>query len=326
MHDQVRQIAMMQQQLEQQGAAIYHAQQQAAQATQAAPRGGDSNAIKPPKPDTFDGRNVDTFLYSLDKLFSFYNYHSEASSESKVALAVTFFRGSALRWYKYAEHMDVNNELTQWPKFTEALRAHFQASNTETIVRNKLAALRQLASVSRYNDLYNELIIEVLDIDQRSKVDMYVRGLKREVQLHVSLQSPATLEEAQRIAMNVDNIIHETGFTRAQPRSNTNFKHKSNNNRHFNNRGSGRSYNNYNSSSTPMELGQVEDGVMQDEYERDDDAAVTLAQANYQGRQRMSAEEQKQLMRDGRCFTCKQPGHLSRDCPNRNRQQHSKND
>ena len=42
-----------------------------------------SNAIRPPKPDTFDGRHCDTFIYSLEKLF---DYHGETDSERRVAV------------------------------------------------------------------------------------------------------------------------------------------------------------------------------------------------------------------------------------------------
>ena len=31
----------------------------------------------------------------------------------------------------------------------------------------------------------------------------------------------------------------------------------------------------------------------------------------------MSADERATLLREGKCFKCKLPGHLSRDCPDR---------
>ena len=282
-----------------------------------------TNAIRPPKPDTFDGRQCDTFIYSLEKLFE---YHGESNSERRVALAVTFLRGSALRWYKCAELQDTSRQLTQWPNFIQALKAFFEASNTETLVRNKLANLKQMTSVAKYNDLFNGLIIEVTDLDPRSKLDMYMRGLKPQVQLHVTLKEPLTLETAQRVALNVDGILVETGFVRnAQPRENK-FKsgNRSNNNRN-NNRFNRSSNHSTSSQHVPMELGQAQDESHQDEYEHEDESTVASAQANYKGTNRLSADEQKRLMREGRCFSCGEFGHLSRDCPQRNRS-HPKND
>ena len=284
-----------------------------------------SSSLKPPKPDTFDGRNCDTFIYSMSKLFSF---HGETDSERKVSLAVTYLRGSALRWYKCAEQQDSNGLLQQWPAFVEALKAFFEANNTQTLVRNKLANLKQLTSVARYNDAYNSLIIEVLDVDSRSKLDLYMRGLKPNVALHVTLKEPTDLETAQRVALNVDNILMETGFARSsQPRENNNNKFKNNNrNNHRNNNRFNRSSNNYNSNSqsVPMELGQAEDETQHDDQEQDDNVVV-LAQANYKGHNRLSAEKQQKMMREGRCFTCGETGHVARECPQRNRS-HPKND
>ena len=283
-----------------------------------------SNPIRPPKPDTFDGRHCDTFIYSLEKLF---DYHGEMNSERRVALAVTFLRGSALRWYKCAERQDTTRQLQQWPSFIQALKDFFEAANTETLVRNKLANLRQLSSVAKYNDLFNGLIIELNDLDPRSKLDMYMRGLKPQVQLHVTLKEPHSLETAQRLALNVDGILVETGFARpSQSNESGKFKsgNRSNNNRHHNNRGRSH-HQSSGGQSTPMELGQAEQDSQQFEYEQEDESTVASAQSNYKGTNRLSSDEQKKLMREGKCFSCGEFGHIARECPQRLRQ-HPKND
>ena len=281
-----------------------------------------SCAIRPPKPDTFDGRHCDTFIYSLEKLF---DYHGETNSARRVALAITYLRGSALRWYKCAEKQDTNRQLQQWDSFIIAMRSHFEASNIETLVRNKLANLKQLTSVAKYNDLFNSLIIEIADLDPRSKLDMYIRGLKPQVQLHLTLKEPTNLESAQRLALNIDGILVETGFARGSNQRNNN-QNKSGN-RYRNNRFNRSNNHSYRSStqSVPMELGQAEDEMAHEDDEQDGDTIVASAQSNYKGQNRLSAEDQKRLMREGKCFNCGKQGHLARDCPNRERY-HQKND
>ena len=281
-----------------------------------------ATSIRPPKPDTFDGRHCDTFIYSLEKLFE---YHGETNSARRVALAVTFLRGSALRWYKCAEKQDTIRQLQQWDSFIAAMRSHFEASNIETLVRNKLANLKQLTSVAKYNDLFNGLIIEIADLDPRSKLDMYIRGLKPQVQLHLTLKEPTSLELAQRIALNIDGILVETGFAKGFNQRD-NHQHKSGN-RTRNHRFSKSNNHSYRSSSqsVPMELGQAEDGTTTDDFEQDDNTIVASAQSNYKGHNRLSAEDQKRLMREGKCFNCGKQGHLARDCPNRE-SHHPKND
>jgi len=120
--------------------------------------------LKPPKPECFDGKNVGTFLFSLEKIYSFYGIHDE----HKVNLAVTYFRGPALRWYRYVESQSKNKSgLNDWNLFTGMLKRHFESANTETIIRNKLNSLRQIGSVSKYNDIFNSLIIELLEVDEK---------------------------------------------------------------------------------------------------------------------------------------------------------------
>jgi hypothetical protein len=239
-----------------------------------------TSSLKPPKPDTFDGKHVDTFIYALEKLFEFHH----VQDEKKVDYAVTYFRGSALRWFKYVEHQYAGQEgFKLWNNFTQVLRKHFEAANTETVVRNKLNAVRQMASVSIYNDLFNSLIIELLDIDEKTKIDMYCRGLKTAIQLHVSLKGPKTLEEAQTTAMNVDNIMNES------------YGYRSNGKR----QGNGSTYNKPSSASTsvPMELGNTEESV-----------------AYIGTNSRLSPEEMKKLRLEKRCFKCKKTGHIARKC------------
>jgi hypothetical protein len=238
--------------------------------------------LKPPKPETFDCRHVDTFIHALEKIFQFH----KINDMQKVDYAVTYLRGSALRWYKYVEHQYVDhNAVKYWSQFTMLLRKHFEAANTETVVRNKLNSLKQLTTVSKYNDLYNGLIIEVLDIDEKSKIDMYCRGLKQDIRLQVSLREPKSLEDAQNAAMNIDNILHATNGIR-------------NCRRH----GDGSRFSSNNSSScgslVPMEIGNTEEET------------VAYVSTN----SKLSPEEFEKLRREKKCFKCKKTGHVARRC------------
>ena len=81
-----------------------------------------TSSLKPPKPDNFDGNNVDTFLFGLEKILAFHNI----PNENKVQLAVTYFRGPALRWYRYIEHQTSNAAIiNDWQLFSEMLKRHF---------------------------------------------------------------------------------------------------------------------------------------------------------------------------------------------------------
>ena len=249
-----------------------------------------NSGLKPPKPDTFDGRHVDTFLFSLDKIFGYYRIEDE----NKVKLAVTYFRGAALRWYKYVEHQyQGKSELKDWNRFTALMKKHFEAANTETAVRNKLNSLRQFASVSKYNDMFNTLIIELLGIDERTKIDMYCRGLKPSIQLHVSLRAPQTLEEAQATALNVDNIFSENGMAFRKNGFNSGW-----------NNARPREFKTSGNSSIPMELGNTEQYIEE----------TSVNNIERPGFKKLTDDEKSQLRKENKCFKCRKVGHMANKC------------
>lgn len=262
-----------------------------------------NKGLKPPQPDVFKGSSVDTFLFSIEKAFEFY----EIDESRKVATAVNYFRDAALRWFKFMERQ-FQQSPPSWNEFKTQLIQHFKASNTETVVRNRLNNLRQIGSVVSYNDAFNRLIIELPDIDDNTKIDMYCRGLKQQIQLHVRLRTPESLNIAQTVAMNVDNIIGATSYSKEK--SFTTTPKPAIGNGRF---GTNSSF----TTSTPMELGNTEQVEVEDEESGQE--VATIIPRLYKGNNKLSENEIQKLMKEKKCFKCKKGGHIARRCPNQSK-------
>jgi hypothetical protein len=258
-----------------------------------------NKGLKPPQPDVFRGSSVDTFLFSIEKAFEFY----EIDESRKVATAVNYFRDAALRWFKFMEKQ-FQQSPPQWKEFKTYLIQHFKPSNTDIVVRNKLSNLRQIGSVVAYNDAFNRLIIELPDIDENTKIDMYCRGLKQQIQIQVRLRTPESLNIAQTVAMNVDNIISATSYSKGK--SLAPLTKPTNGNGRF---GTNSSF----ITTTPMELGNTEQ-VENDHNESEKEVAAIISR-RYKGNNKLSDDEIQKLITERKCFKCKRTGHIARRCP-----------
>lgn len=112
--------------------------------------------LKPPPPDMFEGKNVDRFV---DRIEIQFNYYKIAES-NKIEVAARYFEGASSDWYKY---LCSNRDVSQlnWNQFKELLIKQFKATNVQQVVRNKLRSLKQYASVAKYNELFNGLIVQL---------------------------------------------------------------------------------------------------------------------------------------------------------------------
>jgi hypothetical protein len=72
---------------------------------------------------------------------------------------------------------------------------------------NKLDRLSQTRSVFDYASRYNTLMLELPNMDDGDRVHFFIRGLKPEIRLHVTLHKPATLHEAVELAIQADGLL-----------------------------------------------------------------------------------------------------------------------
>jgi hypothetical protein len=210
---------------------------------------------------------------------------------------------------------ETNNKhalCTNWEDLCALLRKLLGPANTDITGRAQLRTLRQTSSVQNYTDVYLRIVrsmdTPMQDIDLR---ESYIGGLKPGVQQHVRQKEPTTFHDAQTAASLYDKTIF--GLYK---------------------KGSS-------SDHAPMELGSASTSRHSRPHRPPSRPAPSRSPSPHARRsstparpQRspspgprlcaLTAEERARCIKDGLCFRCRQPGHMTSDCPKSAGQQRSK--
>ena len=98
--------------------------------------------------------------------------------------------------------------IENWDAFESAVLSEFQSLDLQKSVRDKLDNLKQQGTVTEYVRRCRELALQITDMAPADLLHRFIRGLKPEVQKEVELRSPATWEEAVRLAERADAVIY----------------------------------------------------------------------------------------------------------------------
>jgi hypothetical protein len=326
LQQQVQQQAMQQQQQ-------FAHMQQAAMAQAAAVAAGAPAAAAPrslPKiapvikfKGTMGGA-ADTWNSAMVQQFVYYGITDEAT---KLRMAAGNLEGDALTWYNSIPHVSAP---TTWNEFMEQLYRRFRPVAAVLIARQSLAKLRMGPghSVSAYTHRFQTILTAINDMSAADQVFQYTYGLTPALASHVWEKHPATLAEAIEVAASKEATQGLTAGRGAGPS-------------HFRS-GAGAS-----SGSVPMDINHIAHGGAEDEeseaaprFHEEPSAArmESLLLAKFEAmEQRLAALSSKpapsnssnksgdrvpglkpgdieRLMKEGRCFRCKQTGHRKADC------------
>jgi len=126
------------------------------------------------------------------------------------------------------------------------------------------------------------VFLEIPDIGEGEMLDRFVRGLKNPVAQEVRVRGADTFDRAVAIAERYDSATFKRDY------GGNNHHTRDNNNNGY-------------SQGVPMELGAAE-------------------QSNGKVFNRLTPELRIQLIREGKCLYCRQPGHMALNCPNKRTQ------
>ncbi|GKB20454.1 ty3-gypsy retrotransposon protein [Tanacetum coccineum] len=136
----------------------------------------------------FDGSNPLDWIFQADNFFDY--YHTPVAN--RTAYSVFYFTGEALSWYK---HLAMNGMLGTWETFTRELEIRFGPSSYENHEAT-LFKLKQTTTVSLYQTEFERLSNRVNGLSGQTLKNIFISGLKKEIQNEIALLKPISLHQA----------------------------------------------------------------------------------------------------------------------------------
>eukprot|EP00877_Chromochloris_zofingiensis_P014786 jgi/Chrzof1/9561/Cz04g07270.t1 len=167
----------------------------------------DHGDIRPPKPDTFDGKgNVDLWTFTIQACLVATNITNE---QQKINFIVALFRGSILHWYRSL--MLRNNGQQPYATSTDlinALRANCLPIDPVRRARDRLAQPIQTGSTAAYINLFRSIMLQIPGINDDECLHGFIAGLKPHLKTQVRLTFPTNLNAAMEAATRADDAYH----------------------------------------------------------------------------------------------------------------------
>nr|GEW83956.1 Ty3/gypsy retrotransposon protein [Tanacetum cinerariifolium] len=196
---------------------------------------------------------------------------------NRTAYSVFYFTGEALSWYK---HLFINGMLGTWETFTRELEIRFGPSSYENHEAT-LFKLKQTNTVSLYQTEFERLSNRVNRLSGQTLKNIFISGLKKEIQNEIVLLKPISLHQAYGQARLLEEKL-------AQPKPKLSYSNKT-------------SYSSGNSmlTSSPSTTLPV-------------NTSTSTSTTSSLPITRLSPEAMHQRKKDGLCFRCPEkytPGH-----------------
>ena len=194
-----------------------------------------TNLLRPKDPPKYDGTSkyseLENWLYGVEMYLDAKGMLADIKAVPYVA---TLLSGAAATWWRYhrvAVRNGTAQGITHWDEFAKAILAHFRPENAERIAMEKLQRCTQSGSVRDYNQRIQLIMVELPEMNEKTRVYFYLAGLKSAVKLQVELQYPRNLSGAMELAELADTTIYRSqqssrnsgsssGYSRPRPNNN----------------------------------------------------------------------------------------------------------
>jgi hypothetical protein len=263
-----------------------------------------------PKPEYLDGTNnklVRGWFQTMRQYLQFHNM--DLDNPSVIFIVSGHLKGYAADWFSLCKLRNGNDPFGGFKTFAEMEEAallQFREQDPEKKARHAIKHAKQTSTVVEYVKFFRRQIIYLPLRHEADNVADFISGLKYDIKTQVTIANPATLEKAMELALNTANLL-------ASVRD----KHDSKGGRLAN------MYENLDSDdSGAMSECDGDTCDLDPDYE---ECANVYTKSRKGGKfpkknppkatGGLSEEARSKLMRDGKCFYCKEPGHISLNCP-----------
>jgi len=320
----------LQAQMQQMYAVITNLQQQVQQNAQQQPPPSRPFLPKLRAPSTFSGSMgfaADSWISEMEQQFNYYGGQFP-NDVARIHYAAASFEGTARQWWE--QHPDRSTTVA-WTDFVKAIRSRFRPIQGSMLARQKLGRLRMgdKHSVAAYVAVFQATLLHVTDMGVTDQIHNFVNGLTKRLQEKVWERQPATLAQAIDFAVSAEawgNYSNGSSFIPGH-------------------RGFVAGGSSSHATSSPMDLNSIEmaeflaegsDTVSSSSNTGLDASSIAalvssaieqklnaLSSFNHFGGQRkdrvpgLKSDDIARLMKENRCFRCKQVGHRKGDpkCP-----------
>lgn len=271
---------------------------------------GQGRRVTPAKPEKYTGRPGKAEQWAFE--MELYYAATSMGDQQKVPFAAAMLTEHAAIWWR-SMCLDPDGAISTWDEFKRQLLFNFQHVDAEKTARRRLRFLRQRTSVAAFFTDFTRATLEIPRITEDEKMDRFLAGLKPNLQREIILREPADYTTMVKLAHKLDEVIYSAN---RDPSYSSRFQDRSGDcfgDRH---------------GSRPMELGAIQQGRHTSNRRpfgpsRGSDSSRPLGPsrgADGAGPSRfrnLAAADRVQLRSEGRCFYCKEHGHIAEYCPNK---------
>jgi hypothetical protein len=250
--------------------------------------------------------DLDNWVWMVDQALTV--YAENLDGRRRVTFVATKLGGTALTWWRsiYASGEAETILSSEYPlaAFFAAIRRAFIHGDPEQEARDKLGKLTQRSSVSQFADKIRETCVAIPGITDREKLDVFLRGVRADIGKHVRTNLNIHGEKTYELAVSVALAAESGDRAAAHAAGTVGTAHPKH--RHRDSAG-----------TSTGAAGSTQKKPYSKPYEHNKTSGVNAKKPGGERQNRLAPQDLARLKREGRCFRCRQHGHLSRNCPSK---------